>query len=85
MAWIAAHDAHRNLMRAPVALFPLAVDLFGAGPALGRAQTIIGQIGRFENPFFRASSWMLRISPITVSSADAMSSCMTAGSSPSTK
>ena len=33
---MAAHRAHRHLVRAPVALFPLAVDLLGTGPALRR-------------------------------------------------
>ena len=37
MAGVAAHLAHRHLMRAPVAFFPLAVDLLGTGPALRRA------------------------------------------------
>ena len=36
MAGIAAHDAHRHLVRAPVALLPLAVDFLGAGPAFRR-------------------------------------------------
>ena len=34
MLGMAAHCAHRHLMRAPVALLPLAVDLLGTGPAL---------------------------------------------------
>ena len=33
---MAAHLAHRHLVRAPVALFPLAVDLLGTGPAFWR-------------------------------------------------
>ena len=37
MLGVAAHRAHRHLMRPPVALLPLAVDLLGAGPALRRA------------------------------------------------
>ena len=37
MPGIPAHHAHRHLVRAPVALLPLAVDLLGAGPALRRA------------------------------------------------
>ena len=37
MLRVAAHRAHRHLVRAPVALFPLAVDLLGTGPALWRA------------------------------------------------
>ena len=34
---MSAHRAHRHLMRPPVALLPLAVDLLGACPALRRA------------------------------------------------
>ena len=34
---MSAHRAHRHLMRPPVALLPLAVDLLGTGPALRRA------------------------------------------------
>ncbi len=37
MAGISAHLAHRHLVRAPVALFPLTVDLLGTGPPLRRA------------------------------------------------
>ncbi len=37
MLGMAAHGAHRHLVRAPVALLPLAVDLLGTGPALRRA------------------------------------------------
>ena len=38
MLGIVVHLAHRHLVRAPVALGALAVDLLRAGPALGRAQ-----------------------------------------------
>ena len=48
---MAAHRAHRHLMRPPVALLPLAVDLLGQVQPFGVRMTIIGQIGRFENPF----------------------------------
>ena len=37
MLRVAAHGAHRHLVRAPVALLLLAVDLLGTGPALRRA------------------------------------------------
>ena len=37
MSGVLVHLAHRHLMRAPVALGAPAVDLFRAGPALGRA------------------------------------------------
>ena len=37
MLRVAAHRAHWHLMRPPVALLPLAVDLLGTGPALRRA------------------------------------------------
>src|ERR1700722_4944759 len=36
MTGVAAYLAHRHLVRAPVALFPLAIDLLGTGPALRR-------------------------------------------------
>ena len=38
MGRVLVHLAHRHLVRAPVALGALAVDLLRAGPALGRAQ-----------------------------------------------
>ena len=38
MLRVAAYLAHRHLVRPPVSLFPLAVDLLGTGPALRRAQ-----------------------------------------------
>ena len=37
MAGVPPYRAHRHLVRTPVSLFPLAVDLLGTGPAFGRA------------------------------------------------
>jgi arylsulfatase A-like enzyme len=51
----------------------------------GERNIIMGQLGRFLKPFARASPWIRRMSPTTASSVAAMSWCILAGSSPSTK
>ena len=55
-----AQSRQRHLMGAPGAFHRLAVDDLGAGPALRRAQTIIGQQRRSEAPCSARSAWIRR-------------------------
>ena len=57
----------------------------GPGPALGRAQHDHRPAGRRRMPSSRACRWISAISSSASSSVAAMSWCMSAGSSPSTK
>jgi hypothetical protein len=52
---------------------------------LGERSTIIGQRRRRLKPSARASTWMARMASSEVSSVEAISPCISAGSSPDTK
>ena len=82
---VLVHLAHRHLVRAPVVLGALAVDLLRAGPALGCAQHDHRPARALREAVSRASALMRWISPTTLSSVAAISSCIFSGSSPSTK
>jgi hypothetical protein len=62
-----------------------AVHLFGPVQPLGERSTIMGQRRRRLKPSARASTWMARMASSEVSSAEAISPCISAGSSPDTK
>ena len=79
------HVGHRHLVRAPVTFGLLAIDLLRAGPALGRAEDDHGP----ERPLGEAILAGIGLDRLDLgrrlSSVSAMSWCIFAGSSPSTK
>ncbi len=80
------HVGDRHLVRAPRSFDRQAIHYFGTGPALGSAQHHHRPNARRSwKPCARAPCWIARISSIAVSSVAAMSWCIAAGSSPSTK
>ena len=81
---IPSQVGERNLMGAKRPLRRQPVDHLRAGPALGGAQHD-GRPGRPGGGPSRARRWISAISAVTSSKVAAMSWCIAAGSSPSTK
>jgi hypothetical protein len=69
---VLAQVGQRHLVRTPVALGALAVHLLRAGPALRRAQTIIGQAGRSTVPARRSRAERLDVLDLVQRSSSAV-------------